>query len=77
MGSAARHRIILLLLVLGATVAGVVWFTTQRSIEENRQHASGSQRHKLDATDVMKALIMYLQVRTRYKLHDITCAMNC
>jgi hypothetical protein len=48
---------------LGVTVAGVVWFTVQRNIAENQQHASGSQRRELDVTDVVKALIMYLQVR--------------
>jgi hypothetical protein len=58
-------------------VAGVVWFTIQRSIAESHQHASGTQRRKLDATDVMKALIMYWQVRTCREVRDITCAMTC
>ncbi|WIA15681.1 hypothetical protein OEZ85_002307 [Tetradesmus obliquus] len=60
-GHIATSRIILILVGFGTSVAVVVWFTVQRSIRENQQHVRGSHLRKLDLTDVVKTLVMYLQ----------------
>lgn len=63
-GQAARDRVVLAFTLVGIAlgVAVFIQWTVNTSIQDNRSHLSVDQPQHIEVTDVIKALVVYIQV---------------
>jgi hypothetical protein len=61
-GQAAKAPVIVTLVVVLASIYGFIQWTVSKNIQEIHSHLTGDQAQHIEATEVIKALIMYVQV---------------